>query len=71
LAFNIPKEESRLSFWNVDQITNQNPNTHQFNQIKSALTALSDTQNILTYFKWFMALALLFLLIEIALIKYM
>ena len=71
LAFNIPKEESRLSYWNVDQITNQNPNTHQFNQIKSALTALSDTQNILTYFKWFMALALLFLLIEIALIKYM
>jgi hypothetical protein len=71
LAFNIPKEESRLSYWNVDQITNQNPNTHQFDQIKSALSALSDTQNILTYFKWFMALALLFLLIEIALIKYM
>ncbi|MCC7521849.1 MAG: BatA domain-containing protein [Flavobacteriaceae bacterium] len=71
LAFNIPKEESRLAYWNVDQITTQNPNTHQFNQIKSALTALSDTQNILTYFKWFMALALLFLLIEIALIKYM
>ena len=71
LAFNIPKTESVLAYWQVDQITAQYPETHQFDQIKSALSALSDTQNILSYFRWFVALALLFLLIEIALIKYM
>jgi len=71
LAFNDPKEESNLAYWKPNQLTENQKNIKNFNNIKDALSSLSDAQNILSYFKWFVALALLFVLIEILLLKYL
>jgi len=70
LAFNDPKEESNVACWKPNQLIENQKNIKNFNHIKDALSSLSDAQNILSYFKWFVALALLFVIIEILLLKY-
>jgi len=70
LAFNDPKEESNVACWKPNQLIENQKNIKNFNNIKDALSSLSDAQNILSYFKWFVALALLFVIIEILLLKY-
>lgn len=71
LAFNTPKTESVLSYWEDNQLNENQENIHISHDIKDVLSNLADLQNIHSYFKWFLALALLFLLLEIALIKYL
>ncbi len=67
LAFNTPKSESKMQYWTKNEINAG----EYYNNVPQALNQVSDTQNVLSYFKWFVILALLFLLIEIGLIKYM
>lgn len=69
LAFNNPKEESNYSFYSFKELSK--PNIHLQNNIKDTLTILHSEQSIQSYFKWFVLLALFFILIEIMLIKYL
>lgn len=70
LAFNPSKAESNFEVLNIDQLSDNNKNSSVYDNIKDAFSDINDQQNVWTYFKWFIALALLFVLIEIALIKY-
>ncbi len=71
LAFNYSKAESNISYIDLKDFSENNKNIHSFSSVKDALSALSNQQNIQSYFKWFVLLALLFLFIEILLIKYL
>ena len=71
LAFNYSKAESNISYIDLKKLSKNNKNIHSFSSVKDALSALSTQQNIQSYFKWFVLLALLFLFIEILLIKYL
>jgi hypothetical protein len=63
IAFNNTKAESSFSFYDIK-------NLQKHTSIKQALSQLKADQSIQTFFKWFVMLALLFILIEILLIKY-
>jgi len=69
LAFNNPKEESNYSFYTFEKLSNTNIRLQ--NDIKKTLTTLNSEQSIQSYFKWFVLLALFFVLIEILLLKYL
>ncbi|HIP49586.1 MAG TPA: hypothetical protein EYG92_11555 [Lutibacter sp.] len=69
LAYNNPKAESNYSFYTLEKLSNTNIQLQ--NDIKETLTTLSSEQNIQSYFKWFVLLALFFVLIEILLLKYL
>lgn len=69
LAFNPTKDESIFSFFNLKNL--ENLKVHQQNDIKKSLSDLSSDQQIQSYFKWFVLLALFFILIEIGLLKFL
>lgn len=71
IAFNIPKSESSIHYINLDKLTESNAAIHHFKSIKQAMQQLSSEQNIHSIFKWFVLLALLFLCIEILLLKFL
>ena len=71
IAFNTNKEESKVSFIDMNTVAKKNINRHSFPSIKKALAQLTSQQNIQSYFKWFILLALLFLIIEMILLKYL
>ena len=71
LAFNNPQNESSLSFFKMSDLTKTNKNIHPYTNIKEALSELKEEQSIQSYFKWFVLLAFLFILIEILLLKYL
>ena len=71
LAFNNPQNESSLSFFKMSDLTKTNKNIHPYTNIKEALSELTEEQSIQSYFKWFVLLAFLFILIEILLLKYL
>ena len=66
IAFNSPKKESNFSYYKLANFSKNN-----FNSLNKALKTLTDDQSIQSYFKWFVLLALLFILLEILLIKYL
>jgi len=71
LAFNFSKDESSLSFRNMSDLALKNKNINAFDTVEKALSTLALQQNIQSYFKWFILLSLLFLIIEILLLKYL
>jgi len=71
IAFNNPIAESNLSFLNMSNFSNTNKNLHQYPSVKNALASLSIEQSVQSYFKWFVLLAFIFLIIEILLLKYL
>ena len=71
LAYNYIKDESNLLFLDMHKLTEINASIQSFNSIENALSALSEEQNSIAYFKWFVMLALLFLFIEILLLKFL
>jgi len=71
IAYNYPKEESNLDFLDIASLTNSNANTQSYDTIKDAFSNLSKEQSSTAYFKWFVLVAILFLLTEILLLKYL
>ncbi len=71
IAFNTNKEESEMSFIDINAFAEKNSNMRSFSSIKKSLAQLESQQNVQSYFKWFILLALLFLLIEMLLLKYL
>lgn len=70
LAFNAPKNESKLQFWDVAQQIKTQKNVQLSTNINKTLQEWQTDENVKNYFQWFVFLALLFFLTEIALIKY-
>lgn len=70
IAFNTPKNESNLKFWNVQEQVQHQKEVRYSNQAKLVLQNWLSGDNEKNYFRWFVFLALFFVLLEIALIKY-
>jgi len=70
LAFNYNREESKLEYMNLEKTFNGQKNVTITNSIPKVFEKIATEQKINYLFKWFLALAVLFLLIEISLLKY-
>ena len=70
LAFNNPKEESLLNFLDPKSIDNQN-NTIEFtDSIEDVFTQLNKKNEVHWLWKWFLALAIVSLCLEILILKF-
>ncbi len=70
IAFNYNREESHLNYSNIEHIANNNKNVSIATSIASIFNELNENQKINWVFKWFLAFSVLFLLIEMLLLKY-
>ena len=71
IAYNTPKEESKLQYLQVNDLVKAHKNILVFTQVKDSMTHLANLQSVQSYFKWFVLIALFFLLIEIFLLKFL
>ena len=70
IAFNYNREESALNYSDIESIATNNNNVSIAASIASVFRELNQNQKINWIFKWFLAFSVLFLLIEILLLKY-
>lgn len=70
IAFNYNKEESKLNYPNLEEIFKGNKNVTISNSISETFSKLNKQQQIKPLFKWFLALTVLFLLLEIFILKF-
>ena len=70
LAFNNPKEESNLSFLNTDRLLKNNPNISVSKSVKKLFTEMNKKNEVHWLWKWFLALAIVSLLLEILILKF-
>jgi hypothetical protein len=70
LAFNNPKEESRLAFLNTERLAKNNKNISTSNSIKEHFKEINEKSEVHWLWKWFLALAIVSLLLEILILKF-
>ena len=70
LAFNYPKEESLLSFLDLNEIKKTNSNISIYSSIKDIFTEINNKNEVHWLWKWFLALAIVSLLLEILILKF-
>jgi hypothetical protein len=70
LAFNYNRDESKLDYIDLEKTFKNEKNITISKTISTVFEKLSKEQQINMLFKWFLALAILFLLLEIWIIKY-
>ena len=70
IAFNYNRNESNLTYANLETLIGNQDNVTISSSIESLLTEISDQQKINWLFKWFLAFSVLFLLIEMLILKY-
>jgi hypothetical protein len=70
LAFNYNREESKWNSLNLQAETSANNNISLTNNLDSVLEQIAINQEINWLFRWFLLISILFLLIEMLLIKY-
>jgi len=70
LAFNYNRNESNLEYMDLKKTFNNQKNVTIANSISEVFEKIASEQKIKSLFKWFLALAMLFLLLEIWLLKY-
>ena len=70
LAFNYNRKESNLFYTNIEQFSKNNKNISLSSSIDDLFSEINNQQKINWLFKWFLAFSVLFLLIEILLLKY-
>jgi len=70
IAFNYNREESNLNYANLKTLVNNVSNIEIATSIDSLFENINSQQKINWLFKWFLALSVLFLLIEMLLLKY-
>ncbi|MDH5413903.1 MAG: BatA domain-containing protein [Flavobacteriaceae bacterium] len=71
LAYNYDRIESELTYANLDQFVPQALNVRLSDSIDQVFNAISDNNKVTQLWQVFLALSLLFLLIEIFLLKYL
>ena len=70
IAFNNPKEESNLAFLNTDRLAKNNENISTSNSIKECFKEINEKSEVHWLWKWFLALAIVSLLLEILILKF-
>jgi hypothetical protein len=70
LAFNTPKEESLLSFLNLNTLKEMNENINISSSIADVFEDLNEKNEVHWLWKWFLALAIVSLLLEIFILKF-
>ncbi|WP_460219016.1 BatA domain-containing protein [Psychroserpens sp. MEBiC05023] len=67
LSFNFNRDESNLNYFDVQLI----PNTTVDNSVASAISEIKSATNVNELWKWFVIFALIFLIIEMLILKYL
>ena len=70
LAFNYDRNENLLTYANLESLKGKNDNIIISNNIESVLDEINDLQKINSFFRWFLAFSILFLVIEMLILKY-
>ena len=70
LAYNIPKAESSLVFLNTERLAKNNKNISTSDSIKDFLREINEKSEVHWLWKWFLALAIVSLLLEILILKF-
>jgi len=67
LSFNYPRHESQLAYFSLEDM----PNINIDNSLIESIESIKSNTNVNALWKWFVIFALVFLLIEILLLKYL
>jgi len=70
IAFNYNRAESNLSTTNLENLISDADNVTISTSINNVFNKINDQQEINWLFKWFLAFSVLFLLIEMGILKY-
>ena len=70
LAFNYDNKESNLQYANLESLIDSNKNIKISTSVDDIFTDISNQQKINWLFKWFLAFSVLFLFIEMLILKY-
>ncbi|UMB61568.1 BatA domain-containing protein [Lutibacter sp. A80] len=70
IAFNYNREESDLTYIDLNSLKNSNENIKISTSVSSLFNEINNQQKINWLFKWFLAFSVLFLFIEILILKY-
>ena len=70
VALNYSREESNLNSVNLETLIDSNNNVHFSPSIATIFNKINEQQKINWLFKWFLAFSILFLLIEMLILKY-
>ncbi|VAW25723.1 hypothetical protein MNBD_BACTEROID04-651, partial [hydrothermal vent metagenome] len=70
IAFNYNREESDLTYINLKKLTINNKNIVILKSIDDFFNEINNQKQINWLFKWFLAFSMLFLLIEMLILKY-
>ncbi|MFK5879415.1 MAG: BatA domain-containing protein [Flavobacteriaceae bacterium] len=70
VAYNYNRNESQLKNPNLRELLKNVENINISNSIKDTLNLINEQQQIKPLFKWFLGLAILFLLLEIGILKF-
>ncbi|AOW19399.1 BatA domain-containing protein [Urechidicola croceus] len=70
VAYNYNRSESELKYSNITELFKESENISISNSVKETFINLNKQQEIKSLFKWFLALAVLFLLLEILILKF-
>jgi hypothetical protein len=71
LAFNYNRKESELVYNKLDALENMPENTHTYNSVEDVIKEINDRQNNQNLWHLFIILALVFLILEILLQKFL
>jgi len=70
LAYNYDRSESKLTHPNLKELLKNTKNVSISESIKDSFNLINEQQEIKPFFKWFLGLAILFLLLEIGILKF-
>ncbi|QOD61655.1 BatA domain-containing protein [Polaribacter haliotis] len=70
IAFNFPKEESSLQYLDLNTLAENNKNIEISSSIPATFDALNKKNEVQWLWKWFLALAIVSLLLEILILKF-
>ena len=70
IAFNTPKEESNLNFLDLNLLKETNKDINTSSTIKEVFNDLNEKNEVHWLWKWFLALAIVSLLLEIFILKF-
>jgi hypothetical protein len=70
IAYNNPKEESSLTFLDINSLKEKNAKINFSSSIEDVFTDLNNKNEVHWLWKWFLALAIVSLLLEILILKF-
>ncbi len=70
ISYNIPSNESVLNFLNTKELVSKQQNITVTNSLKDSLQKITSKNKVHWLWKWFLALAIVSLLLEILILKY-